>query len=675
MEQHEDRHLAPAGPRLLISVIMPVYNGAATLDRALRSVHAQTFSEWEVVAVDDGSTDDTYAILQRWAKKDARIRVLRLDENRGPAAARNAALEIARGEWVTYLDHDDEFFADYLAQVAGHRDNAAEVLVFAYDMVTLDGRPIGTWDPVAGRDELFSTHIAMPMALAHRREVVEKAGAFNELLWWEEDAEFLRRLARAGARIRFVSRKSGRYCARADSRRRAPRATRQQKEVLHGNWREGKTLYGDLPLGTSRRKIQRVAFASPYCLMDYTSGAAIATANALRFLGQLGFDCRAFCGSYLDVQQDDLLEDMLTRQGSPHETRAVQIGQREARLIDTRHGTIPVTIFRSVSTRGSWQDEAEVAAFFEAFKAFLDENRPDAVWTYGGDGVTDTMVKLAKNRDIPVVFGLHNFGYWDIFNFAPVDYVTVPSEFSRQHHWAKLGLACHTLPNVIDWPRVAAAGREPRYVTFVNPQTTKGLFVFARIAEMLARRRPDIPLLVVEGRSHTAWREETGIDLGRLPSVKVMPSTGDPREFYAVTKLVLMPSLWNESFGLVAAEAMINGIPVLASNRGALPETVGDGGFLFDIPACYTPETRVVPLAGEVEPWAEMISRLWDDAGLYRQASETARRHAERWKPEQMAAVYRDFFGNLVPQPAPPLVPKNSFDPEPGVPVNRAVMD
>jgi glycosyltransferase involved in cell wall biosynthesis len=259
-----------------------------------------------------------------------------------------------------------------------------------------------------------------------------------------------------------------------------------------------------------------------------------------------------------------------------------------------------------------------------------------------------------------------------------VDYVTVPSDFSRRHHWAKLGLACHTLPNVIDWERVEvgqvanlpeirqignlphATGREPRYATFVNPQTTKGLFVFARIAEVLARRRPDIPLLVVEGRSQTDWRQATGIDLGRLPNVQVMPHTADPRQFYAVTKLLLMPSLWNESFGLVAAEAMLNGIPVLASNRGALRGTVADGGFLFDIPASYTPETRVLPTLAEVGPWTETIVRLWDDVEFYRQASEKARRHAEQWRPERLAEAYRGFFANLVPQPGPPVLAKEA---------------
>src|SRR5208283_2414591 len=83
-----------------ITVIMPVYNGALTLDRAVRSVVAQQFADWEIVAVDDGSTDDTWDILQRWAAADNRIRIARSEENRGISAGRNAAIEIAQGNMI-----------------------------------------------------------------------------------------------------------------------------------------------------------------------------------------------------------------------------------------------------------------------------------------------------------------------------------------------------------------------------------------------------------------------------------------------------------------------------------------------------------------------------------------------------------------------------------------------
>ena len=195
------------------------------------------------------------------------------------------------------------------------------------------------------------------------------------------------------------------------------------------------------------------------------------------------------------------------------------------------------------------------------------------------------------------------------------------------------------------------------YVTLVNPDPIKGLYVFARIAEQLACRRPDIPLLVMTGRSRAGWQQETGIDLSKLPNVTIRPSVHDPREFYAATRLLLMPSLCYESFGLVAAEAMINGIPVLASNRVALPETIGNAGSLFDIPSRYTPDTRELPTAAEVEPRVETIIRLWDDAAEYDRWSRAARERAQQWHPDRLAPIYREFFSQITHQPGPFLVP------------------
>ena len=112
---------------------------------------------------------------------------------------------------------------------------------------------------------------------------------------------------------------------------------------------------------------------------------------------------------------------------------------------------------------------------------------------------------------------------------------------------------------------------------------------------------------------------------------------------------------------MVAAEAMLNDIPVLASNRGALPDTIGSGGFLFDIPACYTPETREVPTAEEVAPWVETIIRLWDDAAYYEQCSLAARQRAQAWHPDRLAPLYRDFFRRIACRPVqPPVFPANA---------------
>jgi hypothetical protein len=84
---------------------------------------------------------------------------------------------------------------------------------------------------------------------------------------------------------------------------------------------------------------------------------------------------------------------------------------------------------------------------------------------------------------------------------------------------------------------------------------------------------------------------------------------------------------------------------------------------LFDIPVRYTPETRDVPTAEEVEPWVETIIRLWDDASFYDGWSRAARERAQQWHPDRLTPIYREFFGRLTHQPGPPLVPGHLHTP------------
>src|SRR5215217_3652483 len=93
----------------LISVVIPAYNRAATIEDCLRSVQAQTYQKWEVIVADDGSGDATVEIVKRLAREDARIRLVRHERNRGAQAARNSGIHAAKGSWIAFLDSDDQF--------------------------------------------------------------------------------------------------------------------------------------------------------------------------------------------------------------------------------------------------------------------------------------------------------------------------------------------------------------------------------------------------------------------------------------------------------------------------------------------------------------------------------------------------------------------------------------
>jgi glycosyltransferase involved in cell wall biosynthesis len=279
----------------------------------------------------------------------------------------------------------------------------------------------------------------------------------------------------------------------------------------------------------------------------------------------------------------------------------------------------------------------------------LERSRPDLLLTYCGHWLAQETMACAKRHAVPVVFALHNFAYHSADLFRPVDAVLVPSRFVQAHYQRTLGLECTAIPGPWNWAQVQCAEVNGRYVTFVNPQPHKGVYLFARLASELGRLRPDIPLLVVEGRGTANWMERTGHDLRGLRNLFVMENTTDPRDFYRVSRVVLVPSLCRESFGRVAAEALINGIPVLASARGGLPETLEQAGILFDVPEKYTPETRLVPSAEEMAPWIDTIIRLWDDATFYEQERRRCLAAAEAWRPERLLPRFEEFFAGVLP--------------------------
>ena len=261
-----------------------------------------------------------------------------------------------------------------------------------------------------------------------------------------------------------------------------------------------------------------IAFVSPHCLVDFANGAATATYDGLKLLAAQGFHCTAFCGTRLDVVNDGLVQESLFRRGVGYEVRNAKIGMYDARLISLVEQNVPVTLFENVSTRGRWITPEEAKAFLAACDVFLRQNKPDTVVTYGGDPVSIAVQRLAKRHGAKVVFWLHNFGYADRAALDAADAVIVPSEFSRRYYQEKLGLHCQVLPNVVHWNEADVARgagcqpagntadwqaientadwqSAPRYVTFINPQPIKGVYVFARIARELAAR----------GRTFRCW--------------------------------------------------------------------------------------------------------------------------------------------------------------------------
>jgi glycosyltransferase involved in cell wall biosynthesis len=270
--------------------------------------------------------------------------------------------------------------------------------------------------------------------------------------------------------------------------------------------------------------------------------------------------------------------------------------------------------------------------------------RPDVLLTYDGHPICLELMRRTGSPSIAVVFHLHNFAYGDSRAFAHVAALIFPSEHSRRCYAERIGLDSTVIADPVQLDRVIAENPESRYLTFVNPQAEKGVIVFARIALKLGRRRPDIPLLLVEGRWASDALDRLPPDISGLTNLYRMASTPDPRDFYRVSRAVLMPSLWRELLGQVAMEAMANGIPVLASDRAALHETLGDAGFVFTIPERCTPANGAVPTAREAAPWVASFERLWDDPAFEARHRALAMEKAQFWQSDRLTEHYQTLF-------------------------------
>ena len=194
----------------------------------------------------------------------------------------------------------------------------------------------------------------------------------------------------------------------------------------------------------------KILIASVHSILDFSNGASVTTLDVLQGLTTLGFECQAFCTAKLDLQTEVSFEKMIGDLREPYQVRPSVCGADQAQILYTRRQQLPITFVRQTSTRHSnKQSLTEIQTVLRFFAKFLGIYRPDVLFTYGGDGITQGMIAVAKRRGIPVIFAIHNFGYTDSRHFSNVDSCIVPSEFAPRHYHDKLpvpGRPCLT-PN------------------------------------------------------------------------------------------------------------------------------------------------------------------------------------------------------------------------------------
>jgi GT2 family glycosyltransferase len=209
----EDCGVAPvarlsSGP--LISVLTPVHDPPVwMLEEAIESVRAQTYPHWELCLCDDGSSDPkVIATLQRYVEKETRVKLTRHEQAGGIAAATNAALELATGEYIALLDHDDTLTPDALKLVADHIYNQPDLdMIYSDEDVTgEDGRTLALhlkpgWSPDTARTVMYTCHLGV-----YRRSLAIDIGGFRSEFDGTQDYDFILRLMEHTDRVGHIPR-------------------------------------------------------------------------------------------------------------------------------------------------------------------------------------------------------------------------------------------------------------------------------------------------------------------------------------------------------------------------------------------------------------------------------------------------------------------------------------
>jgi surfactin synthase thioesterase subunit/glycosyltransferase involved in cell wall biosynthesis len=218
--------------------------------------------------------------------------------------------------------------------------------------------------------------------------------------------------------------------------------------------------------------------------------------------------------------------------------------------------------------------------------------------------------------------------------------------YIRQH----TGVVAHVIhPPIYGAPPWPVFGRfEAGSVLMINPSRVKGIGIFAEVA----RRLPHLAFSALIGWGTTTADKEL---LATLPNVLVLSSVPDINDVLSKTRVLLMPSIWYEGFGLIAMEAMLRGLPVIASDSGGLKEAKQGTGFVLPVRPVerYLPEfdetlmPKPVEAAQDIEPWVNALTTLLSNRGVYEDEARGSRERAVEFVSQLRAADFATLLSGL----------------------------
>ena len=391
-----------------------------------------------------------------------------------------------------------------------------------------------------------------------------------------------------------------------------------------------------------------ILFAAPMNILDITSGAALSMRTLLASLASRGWRAVALQAQLFD-----------STQGGEHiDEVAEHPDVKDKAILRSMVLGVEHLIVRTKARRRPDMTSQEEETFLRRFREELAFRRPQVVILWGGLLLEMTVMREARAAGIPVAFYLVNAGYKHKETFEHVSVIVTDTNATAKLYKDRHGFNCIPVGKFIDPALNKADERKPDFITFINPSFEKGVSVFMPLAKLAAQEAPEIKFLVVQSRGR--WGDALHVLKFKptdFPNVRVIGHQKNMKPVYGATRALLLPSLWHESGARVIAEAMINGIPVLASDTGGSAELVGQGGVVFPLPEIVK-DKRDIPAPEEVvRPWLEEIKRIWNDPVYYAELSGRVAKEAENHDIQRstdrfLAAVVPAIQASLRPKQA-----------------------
>ena len=229
---------------------------------------------------------------------------------------------------------------------------------------------------------------------------------------------------------------------------------------------------------------------------------------------------------------------------------------------------------------------------------------------------TVPMIIAALQVNLPTAVYLHNVEYTQFGGVLIPDPSLLyfsNSDFTSSRIGSLFQINCHKLIPLVD-PAQYQISTTRNKVLYINPTHLKGVEIMFQVANRLS----DITFQVAESWiMNKKWKDYCLSRAEDLGNIEWLSSTRDMHVLYGNARILLMPSIWEETYGRCVTEAQLNGIPVVGSNRGGLPEAIGAGGVLLDAD-------------GDINNWTSAVETLFNDSEKYDELSQAALVHATR---------------------------------------------